>query len=172
MGHPSGDGNYHYHIMTPCLFNVGASYASNVCPIEKECAANVFSWSLKGYDSRTPKNTYVTGITVDGHPLFGPYDDTGSVRDCGKLDACNGILQSNGSYAYYLTKNFPYGPGCFGPIDPSASYTASCTGNACISTSTSNSSSNSTGGNGGDSAAIYSLISMFSIIVPLIYSLI
>lgn len=91
MGHPAG-GHYHYHIMSPCLFNVGASYTTKVCGEEADCSADAFAWSLKGYDSRTPKNLYVTGITVDGHPLFGPYDDSGSVVNCGNLDACNGIL--------------------------------------------------------------------------------
>jgi len=31
IGHPDGDGLYHYHIMSPCLFNTNANYTTSVC---------------------------------------------------------------------------------------------------------------------------------------------
>ena len=31
LGHPDGDGTYHYHIMTPCLFNQTANFTTDMC---------------------------------------------------------------------------------------------------------------------------------------------
>lgn len=159
IGHPDGNGNYHYHIMSPCLLNTNANYTLDVCDQVPDCKNEMFTWVMEGYSNHT-KNRYVTGITFDGHPLFGPYDDSGDVVECDELDACNGVLQSNGSYAYYMTNTFPYGPGCFGPAASSIDFVGSCSTNTCNLTS-----SNSTS----DSQMLY--ISLLSTIISLLYAL-
>lgn len=54
------------------------------------------------------------GIAKDGHILWGPYKDDGTLwSDC-DVDFCNGAT-INGAYGYASTSFFPYTVGCFGP---------------------------------------------------------
>jgi hypothetical protein len=129
LGHAGGDGEYHYHIMTPCLFNTNASYVDSICSTLSNCSSGIGSWALQGYSNN--KALTVIGISKDGHPFFGPYDSNGILTNCSTIDACNGITQSNGSYAYYATETFPYGPSCWGPSVSPPPYITSCSTNTC-----------------------------------------
>lgn len=131
LGHPDDMGIYHYHIMSPCLFNTNASYTSQICNTNyTACYNDIKGFALAGFSNE--KALTVIGITKDGHPFFGPYDASGNEFNCSSLDACNGMTASNGSYAYYATNTFPYGPGgCWGPSVTPSPYSASCTSNAC-----------------------------------------
>lgn len=91
------------------------------------------SYVLTGFTS--VKDLVVVGVSKDGHPVFGPYTSEGEERNCGSLDLCNGITETNGSYAYYLTTNFPYSVACFGPGTNPAPYTADCSTNVCTTLS-------------------------------------
>lgn len=91
IGHPGGNGIYHYHLMSPCLPDPDdTTYAGEMCTPMNGCTDDIFGWALGGYSNS--KSQLLYGISVDGHPLFGPYDDSGELRSCGNLDACNGIL--------------------------------------------------------------------------------
>ena len=58
----------------------------------------------------------VIGFARDGHPIFGPYDDFGTLQRSalygGNLDECNGKTDSNGNYGYYMTVEPPFAPPC------------------------------------------------------------
>jgi hypothetical protein len=129
IGHPDGDAMYHYHIMSPCLFNTDWQYSTDICATITACASDLASYVLTGYSN--VKSLTVIGVSKDGHPLFGPYTAEGEQRSCGTLDTCNGITQTNGSYAYYATETFPYGVACYGPGTNPYPYTAECSTNLC-----------------------------------------
>ena len=57
------------------------------------------------------------GIALDGHIIVGPYNEDGEIYTCADLDGCNGAFLSDNSYAYVLSKRFPYIVGCWGPAD-------------------------------------------------------
>lgn len=50
-GHPDPEGQYHYHIMSPCLFNTDASYTTEICSDVDECNTDFSTWCLSGYSS-------------------------------------------------------------------------------------------------------------------------
>jgi hypothetical protein len=130
IGHSDGDGIYHYHIMSPCLFNIDADYTDEICNSNfTECYDDIAAWALQGYSDY--KTLTVIGISKDGHPFFGPYDSDGNVWNCSALDMCNGITETNGSYAYYATSTSPYTPGCWGPAVTPTPYIESCSTNTC-----------------------------------------
>ena len=56
----------------------------------------------------------VIGFARDGYPIFGPYDESGSlvVAADGDLDECNGKEDGNGNYAYFLSVDPPFAPPC------------------------------------------------------------
>jgi len=90
-GHPGPLGSaYHYHKMPP----EGRSW-------DAICFANV----TEGVAST------ILGVAVDGFPIYGPFDSTGTELTPADLDECNGITV-NGEYRYIVTRDFPYGPGC------------------------------------------------------------
>lgn len=80
IGHPNGDWMYHYHIMSPCLFNTNASFTHDVCEMDNECKNDLKNWALDGYSNQ--KRETLVGVTRDGRPLFGPYSNDGALINC------------------------------------------------------------------------------------------
>lgn len=86
-GHPQGNSQYHYHNGSPCI---------------------------PGADSNA-----LVGWALDGYPIFGMRRPDGSLLTNADLDACHGRaerLTVDGrtySYAYRLTREYPYTLGCF-----------------------------------------------------------
>lgn len=86
-GHPQGKGQYHYHSASPCM--PGA------------------------------KSNAVVGWALDGYPILGMRDEHGKLLTDADLDACHGraeTVRTGGhsyTYAYRLTKEYPYTLGCF-----------------------------------------------------------
>jgi hypothetical protein len=61
LGH-SGDGMYHYHIMSPCLFNNDSSYTDEMCNSNfTECYDDIAAWALQGYSAH--KTLTVIGLS-------------------------------------------------------------------------------------------------------------
>lgn len=58
----------------------------------------------------------IIGFARDGFPIFGPYDTFGNlVRSAdfgGDLDECNGKMDNDGNYGYYLSVDPPFAPTC------------------------------------------------------------
>ena len=76
------------------------------------------------YDGWTDdSDTYggVYGIALDGHVIYGPYNEDGELWSCEDLDVCNGFFLSDGAYGYASTTFYPYTVGCWGPAGSSSS---------------------------------------------------
>lgn len=86
-GHPQGKGQYHYHSASPCL---------------------------PGAESNS-----VVGWALDGYPILGMRDANNVLLTNADLDACHGraeqidVAGRTYSYAYRLTREYPYILGCF-----------------------------------------------------------
>jgi YHYH protein len=86
-GHPQANSQYHYHNASPCI---------------------------PGVDS-----DQVVGWALDGFPITGLRDATGAYLTDADLDACHGrrekvtVQGRTYSYAYHLTREYPYTLGCF-----------------------------------------------------------
>ena len=118
-GHSDTKHQYHYHIPPICfLESMGiptpdsASWwisdtGDSVRPYE-DMAAQFLSTAASG--------SPVIGFARDGYPIFGPYDENGQLQRGaeygGDLDECNGKVDSNGNYGYYLTVDPPFAPPC------------------------------------------------------------
>jgi hypothetical protein len=46
IGHPGGDGVYHFHGMIPCLVDTTANYTTSVCKDVALCNSDVKAWML------------------------------------------------------------------------------------------------------------------------------
>jgi YHYH protein len=134
-GHSDTKHMYHYHIPPRCFLKaMGVAYPEET-----------FWWKngndVRAYDDMaaqwpaTGPPSPVIGFALDGYPIFGPYDDAGTVQrgmeyEGSELDACNGKKDSNGNYGYYLTVDPPFAPTCLkGTKKGFFSYTA--TDKAC-----------------------------------------
>ncbi|CAH1777538.1 unnamed protein product [Owenia fusiformis] len=54
------------------------------------------------------------GVAFDGYPIYGSFSsDLGRVVSPDDVDACNGRVQSDGSYRYHRINTFPHLIGCF-----------------------------------------------------------
>jgi hypothetical protein len=58
--------------------------------------------------------TFVTGVALDGFPIYGPYASDKGDEPLTKddLDICHGRMV-DGKYRYHLTFDFPYVLGCY-----------------------------------------------------------
>ena len=79
-GHPSPQGNYHYHANSSCV--------------------------TRQVDA-TDQASHIIGLALDGFPIYGAYDIAGAEVTSDKLDECNGIFSAtpefpNGIYHYVL----------------------------------------------------------------------
>ncbi|CAF1375564.1 unnamed protein product [Didymodactylos carnosus] len=112
LSHPTGMGEYHYHIASGCMVNPPSGNVDGCTPMIG-CANNVANYSLQTFSSY--KNLTVIGIAKDGHVIYGPYLSSGAQVTSG-FDICNGMFyDSIGNYAYFATTTYPYITGCFGP---------------------------------------------------------
>ena len=126
LSHPTGHGEFHYHIASGCMINPPLGNVSG-CGPNIGCHNNVSSYSIGSFSSH--KNLTVIGIAKDGHVIFGPYLSNG-VEVTSGLDICNGMFfDSIGNYAYFATRTYPYITGCFGPGNY-PSFTPNCTTNS------------------------------------------
>lgn len=86
-GHPQSNSQYHYHNGSPCI---------------------------PGYDRDT-----LVGWALDGYPILGMKNASGGWITNTDLDACHGRAEHvtvdgrSYSYAYRLTREYPYTLGCF-----------------------------------------------------------
>jgi hypothetical protein len=120
VGHPSFTAVYHYHIMPTC--HSGSQYITQAAPCggpnAATCGNRLKDFALDSWSQN--KTLTVAGIAKDGRVIYGPYWGDGSLVSAG-LDVCNGAYfdedgdGSKDTYAYFMTKTFPYFAGCIGP---------------------------------------------------------
>lgn len=126
LAHPQAAGVYHYHLISPCLFDASVDGATN-CNAANDCD-DVIAHALDGFTA--DDGAQPLGISKDGHAMYGPYNDDG--EEWSGFNVCNG-LDRDGSYVYVSTTTWPYHVGCFGRGNyPQAAPT--CTANAAIYT--------------------------------------
>ncbi|KAL5270327.1 hypothetical protein ACHWQZ_G001158 [Mnemiopsis leidyi] len=82
-GHPSPNGQYHYHHYSPCVQMPTCGQPSSI-------------W----------------GVAIDGIPIYGPFDEDGRQLTKEDLDECGGKVDSTGRYKYHMTVDPPYSLGC------------------------------------------------------------
>ena len=133
FSHVSGSGIYHYHLWSPCIRkNKGlapsvSSVVPSLCKNVSACIANPASYAISyGYSGVDKQNVEIIGLGRDGHPVYGPWNESGLQWDCDKHDICNGAFLADGSYGYVSTSTFPYVVSCWGP-GVGQNYKATCT---------------------------------------------
>ncbi|CAF3715558.1 unnamed protein product [Rotaria sp. Silwood1] len=126
LSHPTGAGEFHYHISSGCILNPPKGTVSG-CGPDIGCANNISSYSISTFSAY--RRLTLIGIAKDGHLIYGPYLLSGVQVTTG-FDICNGMFyDSFGNYAYFATETYPYVTGCFGPGNY-PSFTPNCTTNA------------------------------------------
>eukprot|EP00662_Eupelagonemidae_sp_cell21_P035717 gene35717-64094_t len=127
LAHPQGSGQYHYHIMPPCLFGAASIDGTVPCASTQSCLYDIAGTALAGFaTTQHAGELTVAGLARDGYPIYGPYAADGMLHT--GLDACNGKVGADGNYGYYLTTTFPYTVPCWGPAYV-PSFAPSCTTN-------------------------------------------
>lgn len=129
VGHPTPDGAYHTHMMSPCLFDDTVD-GTQACVPSAGCA-DVKSHALAGYANHRDVTTI--GIAKDGRKILGPYDSTGELWQ--GVDVCGGRLVDD-SYSFVATTTFPYFGACFGGGNY-PEHAPSCTANGAVYSPTS-----------------------------------
>ena len=119
-GHSDTKHQYHYHIPPRCLLEfLSVPYPSDAQWWKDSSTGYVRDYSdmaaqFSSGGAGTPSP--VLGFARDGFPIFGPYDDNGDLQQgedyAAGLDECNGKVDDNGNYGYYLTPDPPFAPPC------------------------------------------------------------
>jgi hypothetical protein len=133
-GHNDELGRYHYHQIPLCLLELlgGTTPPRSLWPLLSSAAIHANGTNLHEWVSLWPTTSSkgpspLLGWALDGVPIYGPYDETGSLLAWGgdfpnthysntssRLDPCNGRTRaSDGRYVYHLTPTPPYTVGCF-----------------------------------------------------------
>jgi hypothetical protein len=89
LSHPTGQGEYHYHIASGCMVNPPVGDIDGCSPTIG-CANNVANYSIQTFSAY--KNLTVIGIAKDGHVIYGPYLSSG-VQVTSGFDICNGMSE-------------------------------------------------------------------------------
>ena len=87
-----------------------------------------FKYSYKGLQ--------IVGLALDGHAIYGPYNQDQELWTCEDHDVCNGrfFTDMDNSYAYVVTATHPYFVGCWGP-GPNQIFGQRCSTKPCGSSS-------------------------------------
>ncbi len=117
-GHSDENHQYHYHIPQSCyLESMGVSFADGPNWWINDAGDQVrkfdeMAFQFPMWGPASP----VIGMALDGYPIYGLYDDNGDLQTSkafgGNLDECNGKMDSQGNYGYYLSPNPPFAPAC------------------------------------------------------------
>lgn len=117
-GHSDEKHQYHYHIPQSCyLKSMGVTFADspNWWINDAGDAVRKFDEMAAQFPATGPASP-VIGMALDGFPIYGLYDDTGALQRSkafgGSLDECNGKMDSQDNYGYYLSADPPFAPAC------------------------------------------------------------
>lgn len=117
-GHSDENHQYHYHIPQSCyLESLGVAFADSPNWWINDAGDQVrkFDEMAAQFPATAPPSP-VIGMALDGHPIYGLYDDKGDLQRSkafgGSLDECNGKMDSQNNYGYYLSVDPPFSPAC------------------------------------------------------------
>jgi len=135
-GHSDTKHHYHYHIPPQCFLKTmgiatpedsewwihdqhAAGKDQTVAQIKARSGHDKYVRDFTEMAEQWPKTSNpspVIGFARDGYPIYGPYDESGKVMRGmwygSDLDECNGRVNINGEYGYYLTVDPPFAPPC------------------------------------------------------------
>ncbi len=117
-GHSDDKHQYHYHIPPICyLESMGVDFADSANWWTNDDGDQVRKFSeMANQFPVTASPSPVVGWALDGYPIYALYDDTGALQRSkafgGSLDECNGKMDSDGNYGYYLAADPPFAPAC------------------------------------------------------------
>lgn len=117
-GHSDTKGQYHYHIPSVCFMkSFGLEFAESESWWINDNMTQVRPYEEMGVQfpvKGTPSP--VVGFALDGFPIYGLYDEAGDLQHGadygGTVDECNGKIDSDGKYGYYITVDPPFAPSC------------------------------------------------------------
>ena len=117
-GHSNKKGQYHYHIPPSCVLkNMSTEFAGSSGWWKDDDGAMVRAYAdmASQFPSSGPPSPII-GRARDGYPIFGLYDEDGKLQRSadfgGSVDECNGKVDSEGNYGYYITVDPPFAPQC------------------------------------------------------------
>jgi hypothetical protein len=84
LGHPQGNGIYHYHMLSPCILNSADVETTKSCSAVSACSSDVRTYTLDLLADY--QDEYILGVARDGHLLMNPYNKRGKYYDCADLD--------------------------------------------------------------------------------------
>ena len=121
------DSVHQYNIISPCLVDaqLRARVQINDCQEDADCSQGYKKYVASEWSY---KKLLPVGIAMDGHPIYGPYKNDGSLWQPCEVDICNGVFM-NGQYAYVATLFHPYFVGCWGPGNEPIGLSQSCSSN-------------------------------------------
>ena len=98
------------------------------CPSNAECNDSITTYGAAYYSD---KGVLALGIVKDGHIVYSPYKEDGTLYSYCDVDVCNGLTLGD-NYAYVATTFHPYFVGCWGPgNNPNFTQSCSTNGRAC-----------------------------------------
>lgn len=106
-----------YKQLPGCLLgDAFAESADKVPECTGPCAADPMKFFRSSYEFQFTK-LQIIGIALDGHVIYGPYNEDHELWTCDDHDICNGrfFTDMDNSYAYIVTQTHPYVIGCWGP---------------------------------------------------------
>ena len=126
-----------YRSMGVCMKDstyTSVTTSPEMCVEEDDCADKnqMTEWALDhGFATAVAEEPL--GIALDGHIIVGPYNEDGELYVCADLDGCNGTFLSDNSYAYVMSRKFPYIVGCWGSASPiTTPVESTCSIDACV----------------------------------------
>ena len=117
--HIAGQGEYHYHARANCLLDELTENPDD----PTQLVGVILGYGFDGFPILTPyicTNADCSEVTevqsswqLTNPSAINAWEENEFVEGSGDLDQCNGMVQADGSYAYYATDTFPYFMGCY-----------------------------------------------------------
>ena len=119
-----------YKNLPSCLYTANNTVQKiiDLCQESPECKIDPLKFlRYDGGFSQTYQGLQIVGVAVDGHVIYGPYNENHELWTCEDHDICNGRFfeDMDNSYAYVITSTHPYVPACWGPA-PRQIYKQKC----------------------------------------------
>eukprot|EP00347_Sterkiella_histriomuscorum_P007900 403347132 len=117
LGNNDFSSYYHYYTFSPCIYSTEIKIATTAftCASDARCNNQKLAYQIKYFNTAASKIMFPIGLAKDGHIIYGPFKNDGTLWQPCEVDICNGIVIGGVSYAYVSTMFYPYTVGCWGP---------------------------------------------------------